>query len=177
MSQLKTHGMKGEGMNQTVVQVYKNAEDASATVDYLHLAGIPDDQISVVMTDHAKERFIEIRENAKLPKNVTVGAVAGSTIGAVATGLAAVGTVALSGGTALVAAGPITAALASMYVGAGIGAVVGGFAGLRYSDKEVERMEQDIQNGGVLVAVEIDKEEHDAVLEIMKQKQPEEHAA
>src|ERR1043166_8389593 len=108
-------------MSKRITGLFNNRSSASNAVDRLLNAGISRDDISLLMSDATRGREFSFAAASKAPEGAATGASIGGAIGAIAAGLAAVGTIAIPG-LGLVAAGPILAALA----GAGAGGVAGG---------------------------------------------------
>lgn len=141
-------------MSKEVTGIFNKVERAHSAVNSLVSLGIPRQKISVLMSDDVGRKNFKIEENSKAPEGVATGAVAGGAIGAIAAGLTAVGTVTLTGGIGLLAAGPVVAALAGGGAGAGVGGLVGGLIGSGMSEKEAVLVEKNLSEGSVLIGVE-----------------------
>lgn len=130
--------------------VFNSVDDARQAVHGLLNAGFTSDQITVVCSDEAKERYFhEFDHQQPAGTHTPRAAAAGGTIGAVLGGLTVVGSALATGSLALWAAGPITA---------WAGGVAGGLMGAMMSrgvEKELANFyQQSVLNGQILVAAE-----------------------
>lgn len=149
-------------MSKSVTALFKNRTEASSAVDGLLAQGILKNDISVLMADSTRAKEFAVEVNSKAPEGAASGAAIGGTLGAVIAGLTAVGTVALTGGAGIVAAGPLVAALAGAGAGAAAGGITGGLIGLGFDENEAKLVDKDLENGSILVAAEVpdNKKEH-----------------
>jgi len=104
------------------------------------------------MSESTRGREFAVKKSTKAPEGAATGAALGGVLGAVAAGLAAVGTIAVPG-LALVAAGPVVAALAGLGAGAAAGGLTGGLLGLGIPEHEAKFYAKEIEKGGILVGV------------------------
>lgn len=130
--------------------VFNSVDDARQAVHGLLNAGFTAEQITVVCSDEAKERYFhEFDHQQPAGTHTPRAAAAGGTIGAVLGGLTVVGSALATGSLALWAAGPITA---------WAGGVAGGLMGAMMSrgvEKELANFyQQSVLNGQILVAAE-----------------------
>jgi hypothetical protein len=133
------------------VAVFDRIYKAEQAVETLLLEGFQRDQISVICSDPAKQKYFKGLEGEQAgdsaPRRATIGGVIGASLG----GLATVAALATTGGMAVVAAGHFVASLA-------MGGIAGGFIGAMTSrglDKEAaEYYEQSVEKGKILVVVE-----------------------
>ncbi len=131
-----------------VTALFRHGETARKGVDALVESSFPADAISVLMKERGEVTPIEVEQRTGLP----MGATAGGAIGAVL-GLSAV--VAFPG---LLAAGPALFALqglTAVATGAGGGAFAGAFQGLGWWTIEADIHERAIEEGAVLVGVQV----------------------
>lgn len=132
------------------VGVFDSISAAGQAVDGLLRAGFRQDQITVVCSDETKERYFREFEHQKPAGSYDVKAtVAGGALGALLAGLTIVVSAVATGGVAILAAGPITAAA---------GGVAGGFMGAMMT-RGVEKAaadfyQQAVVGGRILVAAE-----------------------
>ncbi|MEX0774472.1 MAG: hypothetical protein WD042_02035 [Phycisphaeraceae bacterium] len=141
---------------------------AAEAVNRLEAIGISAERISVLMSDSLGEDF-KLQTKSKLSEGVATGATAGGALGALVAGLTAVGVIA-SGGTGLLIAGPVVAALAGAGAGAAAGSVLGGLVGYGFTDHEAKLFAKELEDGKVLVAVECrDSEQRKQVFTTLKQ--------
>ncbi len=92
----------------------------------------------------------------------------GGSLGALAAGLTAVGTIALTGGIGLLAAGPVVAALAGAGAGATAGGALGGLIGLGFDKNEATLVDRDLENGAILIAAESRRGDEEQIREVLK---------
>jgi outer membrane lipoprotein SlyB len=132
------------------VGVFDTVEAAGNAVDGLLAAGFTVDQITVVCSDETKEQFFRAFEHQQPAGSHDARAtVTGGAVGALLAGLSIVATAAVTGGVAILAAGPISAVA---------GGVAGGFVGAMMT-RGVEKSladfyQQAVVDGRILVAAE-----------------------
>lgn len=139
-------------MKQTVrVGVFEQMANARQAVANLVEAGFSKDEISVICPTCTEPVDREIEHREKSGAHTVEGLTAGGTVGAILGGLAAIIGAATTGGTALLAAGPLLAGSAG-------GAVGGGFIGAMltrgFEPAISDYYDQALENGMILVAVE-----------------------
>lgn len=146
-------------------------ESTASIVDELKENGINDSQIHVVGKDHHKLQEAHIHEanllqTTDLVKSLEKGAIAGGAVGLLA-GLAAVtfppAGLVLGGG----------AVLSLSIFGTGFGAWVSSMIGISIPDQVVEKYEQAIEDGELLIMVDIPKVEEDKYKRMIKNHHPE----
>ena len=140
--------------------VFSNVEDATRAVHDLLAAGFTKDHITVVCSDETKERhFREFEHQDPAGTYTPTAAIVGGTIGAALGGVSVIAAAVATGGTALWAAGPITA---------WAGGVAGGLVGAmmtRGVEKELANYyQQAVVEGQILVAAEDHGENREATL-------------
>lgn len=139
-------------MSILVTGIFNSRTTADLAVDDLVHAGFSKDDISVLMSDTTQGREFGIHEGSKAPEGAATGAAIGGTLGAVAAGLAAVASLAVPG-LALVAAGPLVAALTGLGAGAAAGGLTGALIGLGIPEHEARFYHDELRQGGILVGV------------------------
>lgn len=149
-------------MSKFMTAIYEDRRTAEVAVDRLVQAGFSRDDISVLMSDGTRGRDFSMEQSTKAPEGAASGGAIGGTLGAIAAGLAAVGTIA-TGGAGIVAAGPIVAALAGGGAGAAAGGIIGGLVGLGVPEHEAKVNAERLEKGDILVGVQCDKDRTDAV--------------
>ena len=154
-------------MKSTINRVFKTADQATYAVDRLMEAGYGDRDISVLMTDETHGKDFKVEVNSKAPEGIAAGGAIGGVTGAIAAGLTAAGAIAFTGGAGVIVAGPIAAALAGAGAGAGAGGLLGGLIGMGMDETEAKQTEFDVENGSVLVSVEVAGDQKDEVTKIM----------
>ncbi len=136
----------------TVTATFYDRAATERAVDDLTAAGIPRDDISVVMSNATRDRYFGGESNvhgANIAKGAAGGGVLGGSLGAIAGGFLLSGAaIAATGGAAVpfLIAGPIAGALAGGGAGAAVGSVIGALVGAGVP-------ERDVHSGGVIVAV------------------------
>jgi hypothetical protein len=156
-------------MSKAKVGIFEKPREASIAVDKLIASGVSKERISVMAPDSVTKESLGIEEQTKGAEGATVGgSIGAATLGIVA-GLTSVGTLA-TGGTGLLVAGPLVAALTGAGAGAVAGGVLGGLVGLGFSEHEVKHFEDALEKGSVLVAVDMDDaDDEDAIEDILNQ--------
>ena len=139
-------------MSNLVTGIFTSREIAERAVDELIRAGFAQNDVSLLMSDSTHGRDFEIKKGTKAPEGAATGAAIGGTIGAIAAGLAAVASITVPG-FALVAAGPIVAALTGLGAGAAAGGLTGALVGLGIPEHEAKFYQDEIKNGRILVGV------------------------
>jgi len=149
-------------MEQTVVGLFDNLEDAHKVVTELVKAGFDRGQISLVANDASKNysKYLT-KDTAATGKDEDVSSGEGASFGAVVGGLmgviAGLGALAIPGVGPVLAAGPLLGALTGGAVGAVAGAVTGGVvAGLIDSgvpEEDAQYYAEGVRRGGTLVMV------------------------
>ena len=150
-------------MAKTTVGLFDDVDEAERTVEELTGAGIPRDQISVVVNREKCAPSLGPVESVEggpgTGEGIAIGATAGFAAGLLAMLIPGVGWV--------LAAGPLAAGL----TGAGVGAVAGGLIG-RMKEQGIPEDEagcfcEAVRQGGVLVSVSAEDEKVDAAAEII----------
>src|ERR1700752_4318129 len=140
-------------IDQTVspirVGIFATVPAAERAVQDLLAAGFPSEQTTVVCSDPQKERnFEQFHHQDPAGTTTPAKAIAGGAIGAALGGLTVLAGAAVTGGTALLAAGGAVA---------WTGGVLGGLIGAMMSrgvEKELANFyDQEVQRGQILVAV------------------------
>lgn len=139
-------------MSNLVTAIFKTRAGAERAADDLVNAGFSPDDISLLMSETTRGREFGIKRATKAPEGATTGAAIGGVLGAVAAGLAAVGTIAIPG-LALVAAGPVMAALAGLGAGAAAGGLTGALVGMGIPENEATFFKEELDRGGILLGV------------------------
>ncbi len=136
----------------TVSAIFENNQDVENVIRELHQQGFSDNEIGVMMTDKRKQQILEHAGATKLPEGIATGAAVGGVLGALAAGLAAIGSITIPG-VGILASGPLVAALAGGGAGAAVGGLTGALVGWGIPEEEAEHYERHIKQGRVLVTV------------------------
>lgn len=141
-------------MSHAIVGIAKTIGQIEIVVDRLqNQAAVPLSDISVMVPDSSTVRDIGHVKTTKAPEGATTGVLAGGITGGVLGVLAGVGSLAIPGLGAFVAAGPIMAALGGAAAGAAAGGVVGALIGLGIPEYEAKAYEEKLKSGSFLIAV------------------------
>jgi hypothetical protein len=139
-------------MSKLITGIFTSRVRAEQAVDELMRAGFATEDVSLLMSESTQGREFAIKRSTKAPEAAATGAALGGVLGAVAAGLAAVGSITVPG-LALVAAGPVVAALTGLGVGAAAGGLTGALIGLGVPEHEAKFYAKEIEKGGILVGV------------------------
>lgn len=141
------------GIAESSVQVENTIADLQRN------AFVSSEDISVLIPDSGATPELGAVKSTKAPEGATTGAVTGGVLGGVAGLLAGVGTLAIPGLGAFIAAGPLLAALSGAATGAAAGGMVGALIGLGIPEYEAKVYENRLKAGGYLVAVHVENNE------------------
>jgi len=153
-------------MSHLVTGIFTSRMAAERAVDDLIRAGFSQGDVSLLMSDSTQGREFGIKTTSKAPEGAATGAAIGGTLGAVAAGLAAVASITIPG-FALVAAGPIVAALTGLGAGAAAGGITGALVGLGIPEHEAKFYHDEIQRGRILVGVHASGDRKDQAKKIL----------
>jgi hypothetical protein len=145
--------------NTSVVGIYQDRKTVSDAIGVLHNAGYRTTDISVLSSDNQGSKDFAHEKHTQAPKGAALGAAVGAVGGAALAFLVSIQSVAVAGLGALVAAGPLLAALAGAGAGGTLGWIVGWLAGLPLSEYVAKRYAGRIRRGGILVSVHCDTAE------------------
>ena len=155
-------------MTKVLSALFDDGLDAARAIDELFEIGIHARDVSVIASDPTVKETFAIETHSKLPEGTAIGAGVGGAVGAVVGGLTAFGALS-TGGVALVAAGPLLAALAGAGAGAAGGSAIGGLVGLAIPETEVHFYEDALGKGSVLVGLHYtDTEQRKAAEAVLK---------
>jgi hypothetical protein len=147
---------------RTVTCLYDSFEDAAQTVRDLEAAGVPENDMSMVV-NNADDRYSQLAQpddtGAKI--GAETGAGIGGVIGGGAGLLAGLGLLAIPGVGPVVAAGWLAATAAGAAIGAGAGAATGGLLGAMtgagVSSEHAHIYAEGVRRGGTLVTARVDE--------------------
>ena len=156
-------------MDAAVYCTTRTLDQAENIVSELKTAGFSNNDISALLPDKRGSKDFAHEHNTKAPEGATAGGVAGLGVGAAVGWLAGIGTLAIPGLGALIAAGPIMAALSGAAVGTAAGGIIGALVGMGIPEFEAKRYDAKIREGNVLISVHTeDSEQRDVAREIFK---------
>lgn len=154
---------------QTVICLTRSEQQAELIVERLRNSGFLLDDISVLFPDQTGVRDLAYEKHTKAPEKATAGAGTGAVIGGTLGLLAGIGTLAIPGLGAFIAAGPIMAALSGAAIGGTVGGVTGALIGLGIPEYEAKQYEGKIRQGNLLISVHVDNsKEKDSATRIFK---------
>jgi hypothetical protein len=140
-------------MNKAIFCIVDSQPQALGIVNQLSAAGIPSNDISVLMPDKTGTRDFAHEHGTKAPEGAVAGAGAGGVLGGTLGLLAGVGALAIPGVGPFIAAGPIMAALSGAAVGAAVGGLGGTLIGLGIPEVQAKQYEGKIKGGNILLSV------------------------
>lgn len=160
-----------------VYGLFDSYTQADRAVIALLQSGFTKDNVSVMAREESLPHVTAAHEN--ITDGAAEGATAGAAIGGITGLLAGLGALTIPGFGPILAAGPIISALSSVVAGAGVGAVAGGIVGALVDwgipDNVASVYAEGIEEGGVLLAVEVqDDEQEEEVKEVMMELNAEE---
>lgn len=140
----------------SVFGILNDRNSLERAVDQLKSAGYRNDDISALLPDKSSTRDFAHEKNTKAPEGAAAGAGTGAVLGGTLGWLVGIGSLAIPGVGAFVAAGPIMAALAGAGIGGAVGGVSGALIGMGMPEFEAKRYENKLHGGGFLLSVHAD---------------------
>ena len=138
--------------DKAVVGIARNELQAVHIVEELQNAGFAPDNISLLVPESG-DRALGHEKSTKMPEGASAGAAAGGVLGGALGMLAGVGSIAIPGLGAFIAAGPILAALGGAAAGATAGGLTGALVGLGMPEYEAKQYESRLVGGNLLISV------------------------
>lgn len=155
-------------MKVTITRLYQRYEDAAAAVNGLMDAGIPSEDISLVVNNAGNTQLtegrpvVDPRTDDPTGEAAGAGAGAGALLGGGAGLLAGLGLLAIPGLGPVVAAGWLASTAAGAVAGAAAGAAAGGIIGALtesgVTEEHANVMAEGVRRGGSLVTVRVEEE-------------------
>jgi hypothetical protein len=156
-------------MKASVYCTTRTLAQAESIVLDLKNAGFASNDISALLPDTRGTKDFAHEHNTKAPEGATTGGIAGLGVGAAVGWLAGIGTLAIPGLGALIAAGPIMAALSGAAVGTAAGGLIGALIGMGMPEFEAKRYDAKVREGNILISVHTDdSRQRDLAKEIFK---------
>ncbi len=140
-------------MAQAVFGIADSTARAERIVADLRDAGFPSSGISILFPDRSGTHEFRHEPHTKAPEGASAGASTGALLGGALGWLSGVGAIAVPGLGALVAAGPIVAALSAAAAGATVGGVSGALIGYAVPEFEAKLYEDKLRDGNLLISV------------------------
>jgi len=139
-------------MSKLITGIFTSRARAEQATEELMRSGFAPEDVSLLMSESTQGREFAVKKSTKAPEGAATGATIGGVLGAAAAGLAAVASLSVPG-LAIVAAGPLVAALTGLGAGAAAGGVAGALIGLGIPEHEAKFYHKEIEKGGILVGV------------------------
>lgn len=181
-------------MKKAIFGLAANDEQAHRIVECLLAAGFSNTDISVLFPDQhrstgttrttdsgrvvfkqfpaqraPKAGSFSTEKYTKAPEGGVLGATTGGIVGGSIGLLAGIGTLAIPGLGAFIAAGPIVATISGSAIGGSLGLLIGALVGTGISEYEAKRYESGLKAGNILISVHtMTSEEITEVCDIMK---------
>src|SRR5215471_360683 len=125
-------------MNRAVFCIASSEAQAASIVNELKATGFSASDISALFPDRGGSRDFAHERSTKAPEGATAGAGAGGLLGGGLGWLVGIGSLAIPGLGAFIAAGPILAALSGAAVGAAVGGLTGALVGMGIPEYEAK---------------------------------------
>jgi hypothetical protein len=144
-------------MSKVVFCIVPGHSQALKLVDELKVAGIHNNNISVLMSEQASTKDFAQETHTKTPQaGAMTGAKAGGLLGGTLGLLVGIGALAIPGVGPFIAAGPLMGALSGTALGVAVGGITGTLIGLGITEVEAKRYESKLKAGNVLVSVHME---------------------
>ncbi len=137
----------------TVVCIAPSEFAAHGILEALRDGGIPKGDVSVLYSATGTTRGFAHEMHSKAPEGAATGASTGGVVGGILGWLVGIGSLAIPGLGAFIAAGPILAALSGAAIGAAVGGIAGTLIGLGIPEIEAKRYEVKVRDGGVMITI------------------------
>lgn len=182
---------------KTVYGLVAREDQVHRIVHQLTAAGITQNDISLLMPDAKKQYSGELKSsesavsyqawkddkgnwnknlpeqlgiegNTKAPEGGVIGATTGGLLGGAIGLLAGIGTLAIPGLGAFVAAGPIIAALSGSAIGGSVGLLLGSLIASGIPEYEAKQLEAGLKQGHTLISINTKDDQEDHVKKILE---------
>ena len=154
-----------EGSKDLLLVLFQNPRNASHVYSELLLKNYAKENITIMMTKETENQYFSGQDltktalGSKSIEGMGVGGIVGGAAGALAAGIAALGTSLIIPGLGIIVAGAFAASLAGAGAGALAGGLVGLLVGLGISDEQAKEFEAGIKAGGVVIGVHTKSQE------------------
>jgi len=145
---------------KAVFGIAKREEQAIKIADDLRAAGFSENDISVLFPDKKGSKDFAHEHHTKAPEGAATGAGTGAVLGGALGWMVGIGSLAIPGLGAFIAAGPIMAALAGAAGGAAAGGLTGALIGMGIPEYEAKRYEGKMKDGNILLSVHTEDSKH-----------------
>lgn len=138
--------------------IYRDESKLTDAVRKLQAQSVPADEISVVVRDpgEGEDKEVPVDLESGVEQGAVIGGSVGAALGVVGVTLATTGLIVVPG-IAILAGGPILAALQGGLAGGAVGAPVGGLLGVGQWSATPHLDEDALKEGAAIVAVESDE--------------------
>lgn len=154
---------------KTITAIFNDKESARKALIYLRSQGVKPIDMSVLGSEDSidKDMDMEFESEQTIAEKGAMGASVGAAVGASALGLTVFTASTLTGGAALLGAGPMISALAGATAGATAGGLIGGFIGIGVPEVEAREIEKKLEEGHVVVGIQAKPEEAERAKKLM----------
>ena len=143
-----------------VFGIYSNRKTVEEALAGLKSANFRNSDVSILAPENLGDfHDIATVRSSKAPEGTVTGAVCGAILGGLFCWLVSMGILPIPGLEALVAAGPVLAALTGVGSGGIVGGIIGAILGFRIPEFEAKRYESRVRKGGILLSVHTDNNE------------------
>lgn len=146
-------------MTSSVFAIATSEAQLRDIINRLDAAGFRREDRSVIFPDQVSTHPLAHEKGSKAPEGAVAGGLTGAGVGGIIGLLAGIGSLAIPGVGALIAAGPLLGLLSGAAVGAAAGSLTGSLIGLGIPEYEAKRYEGHLKEGSILVAVHADNAE------------------
>jgi hypothetical protein len=155
-------------MPHYVTGIFSDAQAAEQAVHELVQHDFEPKEISIVVTDREGRHEEWVEHDTGVAEGAVSGVAFGSLVGAIGGTLVATGLVAAPG-LAVLATGPLLAAIKGAVGGAAVGIGVGALAGLGFWEDETHIHAEALKKGGVVVALPAEHQHADQARELLRE--------
>jgi hypothetical protein len=154
-------------MIQSIFCTVPNTKRAERILSRLRSLGFTSKDVSVLFAEGGKMKALVHKKSSKAATGAAAGVGTGGVVGAVLGWLAGIGSLAIPGMGAFIAAGPIMAALSGGAIGGAVGGLIGSLIGLGIPEVEAKKFEAKLKEGDLFISVRTQtNEENEAVKEV-----------
>lgn len=141
-----------------VTCIFTDRDSAERGYTTLRSRGYANDDVHVMMSDRARDthfsqQTVKTELGNKAIEGTGTGAAIGTTLGAIAGAIAAIGTNLVLPGLGLVVAGPLAAGLAGAGAGAATGSIIGALVGAGIPEERARLYEDGVKKGHIVLGV------------------------
>jgi len=151
-----------------ITATFKSTQATESALLDSERIGVTEENLSLIMSDETRGKSFNIETDDKMAEMSATGASVTGFLGAIVGSIAVAGTIAIPG-LNLVVAGPLIGALTGLGAGAAAGGMIGALVGVGIPEYEAKLYEDEIKNGGILIAVQPeDDEQAEKVAEVFE---------